>query len=194
MRICIRLHCGITAEESSQMNESICSDRGLVTCHSFADITAEELVASGSQYELAPEAFWSAERLLGGDGYDMMSVAAKFHWRSIASWGRAGYDAGGWPYVVLYQRFLPAGDAGPNWQLAYYVEGDVQTWRFPTRALLHAAIDALVLFHWKADSEPWVVGLETVEQLPPQLRGPFSWNRLDEEQPGWLNKEASTNG
>jgi hypothetical protein len=36
-----------------------------------------------------------------GDGYDWMDAVAATPWAVIPSWGREGWDAGQWPYVII---------------------------------------------------------------------------------------------
>jgi hypothetical protein len=53
-------------------------------------------------------------------------------------------------------------------------------YRYPTRELRDAATDCLAFWHWKHEGKPWVDGIDSVDVAPPHLRGPFSWNRLNE--------------
>jgi hypothetical protein len=127
-------------------------------------------------YRIAEEAFWSAARMRGDDGYDIMEPARARRWRAIPGWGRDGWDLGSWPLVVIYHRHI--NDA---WQLAYYVEGDLAVYSYPSRALRDAATDCLAFWHWLHAGESWVDGIATVDDAPAHLRGPFSWDRADRE-------------
>lgn len=136
----------------------------------------EETLLSPS-YRIAEEAFWSAARMRGDDGYDIMEPALARRWRAIPSWGRDGWDLGSWPLVVVYHR-----DTDEQWQLAYYVEGDLTVYSYPSRELRDAATDCLAFWHWKNHEDEWVDTVDTVDEAPDRLRGPFSWKRLDAEQ------------
>jgi len=56
----------------------------------------------------------------------------------------------------------------------------VTTYKCPTLEVRNQITDTLAFFHWKAREESWVEGYESVDALPPELRGPFSWERLEE--------------
>lgn len=131
------------------------------------------------QYRARDEQFTRGEleRARGGDGYDVMEAAAHERWVAIPAWGRDGWDLGDWPYVVIYARRTP--DAH---QLVYYVEGDVTAYAYATREERNRAIDELAFFHWKHQGEPWVEGIDSPEQMPEHLCGPFSWSRLEPER------------
>jgi hypothetical protein len=128
-------------------------------------------------YRVSRESFWDRARALGDDGYDVMERARVYRWLPVPSWGRDGWDLGAWPLVVMYLR-----TAGEQYELAYYVEGDVTVYRYPTRELRDAATDALAFWHWKHAGEEWVAGIDRVEDAPAHLRGPFSWKRLERSQ------------
>lgn len=136
-------------------------------------------------YEVAPEGYWEVARL-AGDGYDRMEVARRYGWRETASWGLGGWDLGQWPYVVIFVR-----NKDDLFEAATNCEGDTTVYRFPNRELRNAAIDAIAFFHWKHQDEDWVKGIATAQDMPPKLRGPFSWKRLDAETPGWLNGKGN---
>jgi hypothetical protein len=128
-------------------------------------------------HRVPPEPFWQGVRDGGGDGFDSMDAARARRWEAIPVWGRDGWDLGDWPLVVIYTRH----DAG-GWYLAENVEGDVTVRSFPDEAQRTAAIDALAFDWWKYAESPHVAGYATVADLPGELRGPFSWARLDAEQ------------
>ena len=89
------------------------------------------------------ESFWDRARALGDDGYDVMDRARVYRWIAVPSWGRDGWDLGTWPLVVMYHR-----TAGEQYDLAYYVEGDVTVYRYASRELRDAATDCLAFWHW----------------------------------------------
>ena len=120
------------------------------------------------QYHVASDPFWEGLRLLGGDGYDDMEMAAKRGWQTISAWGKAGWNLGSWPLVIVFFR------TWKGWyEVAEYVEGDVTTYKCPTKALRNEVTDEIAFFHWKHRSESWVQGYESVTQLPSDLRGPY---------------------
>ncbi len=41
---------------------------------------------------------------LSSDGYDDMELAERQGWRTLANWGRDGWDLGEWPYVMIYTQ------------------------------------------------------------------------------------------
>jgi hypothetical protein len=108
----------------------------------------------------------------GDEGYDRMEFARRLGWDAIANWGLNGWDLGSWPYVVVYHR----GET----ELAVDVEGDIDIEEFATREERDRRTDEIAFFYWKNNEEEWVNGIDSHEQMPPNLRGPFSWNRLNE--------------
>jgi hypothetical protein len=139
---------------------------------SAADVLERDLLTS--RYRVAPAAFWSAALLLGDGGYDVMEPARRQVWEAIPSWGRDGWDLGSWPLVIVFHR-----DTSACFELAEYVEGDVTVYRYPSRELRDAATDRLAFFHWEHEGEEWVGGIESADDMPSRLRGPFTRARLD---------------
>ncbi len=80
-------------------------------------------------------------------------------------------DLGNWPYVVVYHR----GEV----EFAVDVEGDIDIGKFPTREERDRRTDEIAFFYWKHHEEEWVDAIDSHEQMPPNLPGPFSWNRLE---------------
>lgn len=112
----------------------------------------------------------------GGDGYDFIGALDRSLWRPHSTWGQDGWDAGDWPYVVLASV-----EALAEYGALYYVEGDVTVASFGKAAERDAWIDVRVFWHWKARNEPWVAEVESVDDLDPKYRGPFSWERCRAE-------------
>lgn len=129
--------------------------------------TADSLLTD--THRVGPEHFWLACQLRGDDGYDRIEVARPRGWRAIPAWGRDGWDLGCWPLVVIFHR-----DIADGFELVENVEGDVTAYRFPTRAMRDAATDELAFFHWRHEDEPWVSGIERLQDAPAELRGPYS--------------------
>jgi hypothetical protein len=121
-----------------------------------------------TQYQVEPTNFWQALPMLGVDAYSAISLAEKRGWHVKASWGRDGFDLGSWPFVIVLFR-----NHNGRFEVVEYVEGDVTVYACPTEALRNQITDEMAFFHWKHNSEPWVVGYETADQLPDELRGPY---------------------
>jgi hypothetical protein len=102
-----------------------------------------------------------------------MEFARRLGWDAISNWGLDGWDLGSWPYVVVYHR----GEI----ELAVDVEGDIDIEKFPTREDRDRKTDEIAFFYWKNHAEEWVDGIDSHEQMPLNLRGRFSWRRLDGE-------------
>lgn len=118
----------------------------------------------------------------GYDGYGAIELAKRDGWHAVPSWGRDGWDLGGWPYVIVFTRTKGGPDlAGPPkpFEVAYYVEGDVNVFSFETVEERNEKIDGIAFFHWRNRNESWVEGLIGPK---PEHRGPFSWERLEREK------------
>ena len=127
-----------------------------------------------AQYKITADRRFASERARGGDGYDVMdAVGTPPAWVAASLWGHDGWDLGHWPYVVIYCR----SHAGRH-ELAYYVEGDVDTYSYATTADLYAAIDHLAFFHWQSRGQKWVAGVESSDDMQPHMCGPFQWSRV----------------
>lgn len=126
-------------------------------------------MSDGTRIE--PEPFWDIERMLGGDGYDVMEVASRHGWHSVAGWGSDGWDLCSWPYYVVYIRTVDA-----RYQLATYCEGDIDVWTFETVEQRSAHIDGIAFAHWKSQGDSWVDGIEE-GTVPEHLRGPYRSDR-----------------
>lgn len=125
-----------------------------------------------NQYKVEPGRFWKALPMLGGDGYDDMELAQKRGWNAIGDWGADGYNLGSWPLVIVFFRDLQKGDE-VVYQVIEYVEGDVNMWSCPTEEVREEVTNELAFFHWKHQGKEWVKGYDSVEQLPPELKGPY---------------------
>ena len=110
----------------------------------------------------------------GEEGFDRMAFAGRLGWKAIPNWGRDGWDLGSWPLVVVYHR--------GELEVAVDVEGDIDIEEFSTRQERDRKTDETAFFYWKNHGEEWVDGIDSHEQMPPRLRGPFSWRRLNAEK------------
>jgi hypothetical protein len=107
----------------------------------------------------------------GDEGYARMAYGRRLGWQPVPVWGRNGWDLGGWPLVVVYHR--------GELELAVDVEGDIDIYEFATRQERDRKTDEIAFFYWEAHDQPWVSGIDSHEQMPPDLCGPFSWRRLN---------------
>lgn len=97
-------------------------------------------------------------------------------YEQIEGWGRDGYDVGREPE---YTWFVSEGPDGFGFGLN--IEGDWREEIYSAREARDAAIDAAAFADWKFEGEEWVEGVETIDDLPADLRGPFSEKRLERE-------------
>ena len=118
-----------------------------------------------AQYEVTPESFWQ-NTWRYGDGYNVIAFAEAQKWHAIPGWGKDGYDLGDWPYVIVFFR-----NRNAQYDIAYYVEGDVTMYSAPTEEIRNAIVDEIAFFHWRG--EEWVQGYDSVDQLPDELKGPY---------------------
>lgn len=115
---------------------------------------------------------------LGLDGYDRMEfVRNTAGWRPIPSWGRDGWDLGSWPYVTIMFK-----EADGKYAVREDVEGDVTIRQFETEQQRNAYVDTIAFYYWHQNKEDWVAGIKSADDMPPYLRGPFSWKRLEAER------------
>jgi Txe/YoeB family toxin of Txe-Axe toxin-antitoxin module len=110
----------------------------------------------------------------GDEGFDRMEYARHLGWKAIPNWGRDGWDLGSWPLVVVYHR--------GELEIAVDVEGDIDIEKFATREERDRKTDEIAFFCWKNDEEEWVKGIDSHEQMAPELRGAFSRRRLNDER------------
>ena len=119
------------------------------------------------QYKVEAGPFWENVSLYGG-GYDVMEIVERQNWRAIPGWGRAGWDLGSWPYVIVFFR-----NREEAFDIVLYVEGDVTMYSCPTKEIRQVITDEIAFFYWKHSDEEWVRGYQSVEELPEELRGPY---------------------
>jgi hypothetical protein len=122
-----------------------------------------------AQYKTEPDAFWGAAFMY--DGYSMMAIAEARNWETIGGWGKAGWNLGYWPYVIIFFR-----DREGFFDVLEYCEGDVTMWACPTAEIREEITNGLALYHWKHNeySAPDAIKeYETLEQLPDEYKGPY---------------------
>lgn len=116
----------------------------------------------------------------GEEGYASMGAAKRNGWATRASWGLKGWDLGSWPLVAYFFR-VNGGPGNVTYELAEYIEGDVKVWHFPTDEMRSALVDHLAFWWWANEGEDWTAG-HSVDDIPDHLRGPFTWERLNESE------------
>lgn len=79
-----------------------------------------------------------------GDGYDWMEAAEQKGWFTPGSWGKSGWDLGGWPLVSFSWRKRDDG----LWDAVQHVEGDLTFLEGATIEERDAWIDVNAVFHW----------------------------------------------
>jgi len=159
---------GLSCDGSRSHGSGRVLQRGMMSSQIIKRRTGAAVMKAEFQtYVTEPDGFWQNTWRYGG-GYDVMERAVQKGWRAIAGWGSDGWTLGSWPYVIIFHR-----DQEGQYDLAYYVEGDVTMYRCPTKELRNQVTDELAFFHWKHRDEEWVDGYDTVEQLPADLRGPY---------------------
>ena len=94
----------------------------------------------------------------------------------VYEWGRDGYDLGSPPE---YTFFVSEGPDG--YGLGFNIEGDWREETYADRGSRDAAIDAAAFEVWKRNEEEQVENIESVDDMPADLRGPYSDERLERE-------------
>lgn len=102
------------------------------------------------------------------DGYDWMDAAATTGWHTCPGWGKDGWDAGQWPYVILT---LAAGKdkAGRFFGVTTYCEGDLTTKFFRSQMEQWKYITEWCRWNWEhgQGDGPKL----TPEQIVPEIHG-----------------------
>jgi tetratricopeptide (TPR) repeat protein len=97
-----------------------------------------------------------------------MDIARERGWTPVETWGSGGWALGSWPEVVVYHH-----DMAESFDLTFDIAGDATDYSFPSQELRDAATDEVAFYCWKLLGAPWVEGVETAQQMPAQLRGPY---------------------
>jgi hypothetical protein len=81
------------------------------------------------------------------DGYDWMEAAKGTNWHTVPGWGKDGWDAGQWPYVILT---LAKGqdEAGPFYGMTTYCEGDLSATFYRSQMEQWKAITEWCRWNW----------------------------------------------
>ena len=113
---------------------------------------------------ILPQSVWD-------HGYEYMELAERHGWSAIGSWGKDGWDLGAWPYVIIFYR-ARSESTGNAWGIGQYVEGDLETKYYETRAAFIEAIDRMAYSHWQFNADQAPPNLpEKFEDLPEEYRG-----------------------
>jgi hypothetical protein len=78
-----------------------------------------------------------------GSGYDFIDGISPT-WRTIASWGRDGWDMGDWPYVVVAYR----ASSHHGWLTVVCIEGDLSIRHHVDEVALTSFLDAEARRWW----------------------------------------------
>lgn len=109
-----------------------------------------------------------------GDGYEWMNdVAPTAGWHPCSGWGKDGWDAGSWPYVILT---LAKGqdEAGPFFGITTYCEGDLSTSFYRKQSEQWKAITEWCRWNWEhGQSDGPTLTAEEVEADRERYGRPF---------------------
>lgn len=107
------------------------------------------------------------------DGYDWMDAAATTDWHTLSSWGKDGWDAGSWPYVILT---IAAGrdEVGKFFGMTTFCEGDLETTFYRSQAAHWEAISRWNHWNWANGQSQGPTGMPKVfEECGPEIRRPY---------------------
>lgn len=105
------------------------------------------------------------------DGYDWMDAASETGWHTLSNWGKDGWDAGQWPYVMV-SLAKTADEHGNLYGMTTYCEGDMVTTFYRSQSEQWKAITAWCHWHWKHSGEQWAAALpEKAEDLDQEIYG-----------------------
>lgn len=81
------------------------------------------------------------------DGWDWIDAAATTGWHALSSWGKDGWDAGSWPYVIIT---LAKGrdEVGNFYGITTYCEGDLDTSFYRSQQEQWKAITEWCRWNW----------------------------------------------
>lgn len=81
------------------------------------------------------------------DGYDWIDAAETTGWYALSNWGKDGWDAGQWPYVIVA---LAKGqdEVGPFFGMTTYCEGDLETTFYRSQEQQWEAITEWCRWNW----------------------------------------------
>jgi hypothetical protein len=123
-----------------------------------------------AQYKVDPDSLWQATFFIG-DGYEVMAYMEKRKWEAVDGWGKAGWNLGSWPLVIIFFR-----DRENFFDVVEYVEGDATMYACPTEEIREQITNELALFHWQHNPHNPPPGMEiytSVDTLPDELKGPY---------------------
>lgn len=107
------------------------------------------------------------------EGYDWMDAAARTRWITLSSWGKDGWDAGQWPYVILTVA-KGTDENGTFFGMTTYCEGDLETSFYRTQAAQWDAISRWCHWNWTNGQGRGPEGLpKEFDECGPEIRRPF---------------------
>lgn len=82
------------------------------------------------------------------DGYDWMEAASETGWHTLSGWGKDGWDAGQWPYVMV-SLAKTSDEHGPLYGMTTYCEGDMDTTFYRSQMEQWKAITEWCRWNWE---------------------------------------------
>lgn len=114
------------------------------------------------------------------DGEEWIEKAAELGWTVPGLWGRDGWNLGRFPYVIIA---VYANKEAQVWAAVTYVEGDTEVYAYSTRDEWDRKVTEIAAWYWRHyQNGPDDLPDEGNDFLPHHM-GPFSWERLDRENP-----------
>lgn len=106
-------------------------------------------------------------------GYEWQEAAAETGWVTVPSWGKGGWDAGQWPYVMVA---IAKGidENGTFFGMTTYCEGDLETTFYRTQAAHWEAVSRWCHWNWTNDQGQGPEGLpKDFDECGPEIRRPL---------------------
>lgn len=110
----------------------------------MATITTKD---TGETIEFTRPAGREDEQGYSRDGYDWMDAASETGWHTLSSWGKDGWDAGQWPYVMV-SLAKTSDEKGNLYGMTTYCEGDLDTTFYRSQQEQWKAITEWCRWNW----------------------------------------------
>lgn len=104
------------------------------------------------------------------DGYDWMDATRERGWLTLSGWGKDGWDAGAWPYLIIT---ISRGkdDKGFFWGVTTYCEGDLDTKFYRDQMVQWQAITKWCHWNWEHGQSDGPKDLPAFEALDMEVFG-----------------------
>lgn len=136
----------------------------------------------------------ASERFGVYDGYELGFKVAEEGYRMLTAWGLSGWDLGDYPLTQIGIRGPYLSPDGRHvTTVLEYCEGDITETDFDNYQQAITYIDGIALWFWKTypNRGPGNIPEDaTLDTIPAEYRGKFSWDRLDAERADRIRKEA----